>query len=154
MLAIKLLGALAIGISDRLVEAAEHIMGHTGEAAAAIVQIGLTPGLNIRKLSKILALSHSATVRLTMRLASSGYLLRHAGNDRREVGLTLTGSGKAAMRLLQKEHGQILATAINDLAPSDLNHFSHCLRLILKRLPRNSVESIRIYRYCSKSADT
>src|SRR6266536_2780802 len=72
----NLLGALALAASDRPNETLTH--GERGglSGVAALVHIRLRPGHTIELLARVLALSHSATVRLVDRLEADGLVER------------------------------------------------------------------------------
>jgi DNA-binding MarR family transcriptional regulator len=74
---------------------------------------GLPPGIRPRvgELAERLQLQHHSTVELANRLAARGYVRRQrAGNDRREVLLSLTPAGEKILRELSLHHRAELRT--------------------------------------------
>lgn len=146
----NLLGALALAVSDMVLEAARQEAGGTSEAAA-IVRIGMHAGKSIDFLSRALQLSHSATVRLVDRLQTDGLVRRlrnfpGSDGDRRSVALHLTVQGEQRLRSIlarryqrlkpllgmisDSERTQLAAIAMNLLAGiSCQRHLPHICRL-------------------------
>ena len=109
----NLLGAWALGISDRVVGAAEASAGRGSQAPAALVALHqFAAGSTIEELRAVLGLSHSAAVRLTDGLVADGHVARaRATHDRRSVALRLTASGRStAQRIIAARHRAIEAT--------------------------------------------
>ena len=109
----NLLGAWALAVSDRVVEAAEASAGRGSQAPAALVALHqFAAGSTIEDLRRVLGLSHSAAVRLIDGLVADGHVAREqAANDRRSVALNLTASGRStAQRIIAARHGAIEAT--------------------------------------------
>src|SRR5437660_3585437 len=96
----NLLGAWSLAVSDRIVAAAASAAGRGGQAPAALVALDqFAEGSTIEQLSDVLALTHSATVRLIDALVSDGHVARRRrAGDRRAVAVRLTASGRAAAR--------------------------------------------------------
>jgi MarR family transcriptional regulator, negative regulator of the multidrug operon emrRAB len=81
----NLLGALALGVSDRL---------SANSDAAALITLLERDELTIEWLRRIVGLSHSATVRVVDRLAAEGLVERLAGHDGRSVFVRLSARGR------------------------------------------------------------
>ena len=92
----NIVGALSLAMVDKMEQAYAAETGRGPSAVAAITQIGLEPGLSIERLRRIIALSHSAAVRLIDQLAAEGLVRREAsgGSDKRARALTLTAAGE------------------------------------------------------------
>jgi len=106
---INLVGALALGLADRLRWAALDEIGQGGETAAALVVIGHSPGLSIDQLGRVLRLSHPGAVRLVDRLTRAALAKRGAAShDRRVVTLYLTAAGRAQRRAILKRRREAL----------------------------------------------
>ena len=109
---VNLLGALALALTDRMIEETEARAEHGAAAPAALVSVGADPGLSVGALAQTVELTHSATVRLVDRLARDGLVERRGGIDGRSVGLHLTRRGSARRRALLKGRYQILSEAL------------------------------------------
>ena len=89
----NLLGALGLGLADRMLAGVEPAAGHGGQAAAALVVVGAEPGLGVSRLAATLGLSQPGAVRLVDRLVEDGLVVRAPGRDGRSVALRLTALG-------------------------------------------------------------
>lgn len=148
----NLLGALSIGISDRIQAAAIECVGHAGETAAALVQIGTTPRISIEELSEALALSHSAVVRLVGKLIAMGHVERTASADKREVRLVLTRNGKAMLKRIQAARFEILSKLTAALSTKDVGTLSRLLEQMLERIALTQEEAVHVCRYCDEES--
>lgn len=126
----NLLGALALGVADRLTRCTHHTAGHGGEAAGAIVTIGAEPGLSIGGLAGALSLSHPGTVRVIDRLAADGLVRRDPGADGRAVALRLTPAGERRRRDILAARAALLDGLLAMLEPAE----REALRRIADRL--------------------
>jgi DNA-binding MarR family transcriptional regulator len=108
----NLLGAAAVGITDRLQDAARDAAGLDGsDPTALIALLDFSPHGTIEALSQICGLTHSGAVRLVNRLASAGYVTRDPGRNARSVAITLTAAGKTmALKLRTARHEAIADT--------------------------------------------
>src|SRR6266568_868410 len=112
----NLLGAVALAVADRLNETLAH--GERGGlcGVAALVHIRLRPGHTIELLARVLALSHSATVRLVDRLEADGLVERRSGRDGRSAALFVTPAGQTAAAGALRRRGEALAGALAPLS--------------------------------------
>jgi DNA-binding MarR family transcriptional regulator len=96
----NIFGAMALALVDKMESAFSAETGLNPSAVAAIIQIGTDPGLSIEALRRIIALSHSATVRLIDQLVAGGLVVRGSGgdSDRRAKALYLTETGQAVFQ--------------------------------------------------------
>lgn len=148
----NLLGAISIGISDRILESAERCVGHGGETAAAVMQIGTTPHMSIDELSTSLKLSHSATVRLVAKLSADDLVERAPGEDRREVRLALSKKGRTICRSIKTARAQALADLTGRLSSKEVATLGSLLERMLGHISRSEQDSIYICRYCDEGA--
>ena len=108
-----LLGAAALAISAAVWEAYQM---EPSDAAALNIVLA-EPGISIKRLSRTLGLTHSATVRVADRLKLGGLVTRDAAGPGRTVALTSTQRGKrlarqaAARRMRVLEHATSMLTA-------------------------------------------
>ncbi|MGD1952649.1 MAG: MarR family winged helix-turn-helix transcriptional regulator [Leptolyngbyaceae cyanobacterium] len=145
----NLLGALALSLVDSL-NSAVKTAGFGGEAPAALVTLGVNPGLSINALHQILSLSHPGTVRLIDRLESQGLVERRSGVDGRTLALFLTQSGHARRQIILTERKQPLQLAIGSLAQGDRNQLAQLLEKMLTALTTSELHSFAICRLCEE----
>jgi MarR family transcriptional regulator, negative regulator of the multidrug operon emrRAB len=146
---VNLLGALAIGLADRVRWAALDEVGLGGETAAALVAIGHAPGLSIDHLGHVLRLSHPGAVRLVDRLTQAGLAVRgSAARDRRSVALHLTASGRSRRDALLKRRHDVLASALEAVLPEDRAVLERVSDAILRGLPDDARSAMTVCRYC------
>ena len=146
---INLVGALALGVTDRVRATIAGDLALGGEGAAALIVLGHAPGLSIDQLGRILRLSHPGAVRLVDRLADAGLAVRSvAGHDRRVVALTLTESGKARRDALLDRRQEALATVLQVVAPADRAALERVVVTMLQALPDGAVSAMTICRLC------
>jgi MarR family transcriptional repressor of emrRAB len=113
----NLLGALAVGLTDRMQDAANDTAGLDGsDPAALIALLDFSPDGTVRALSQICGLTHSGGVRLVNRLASAGYVERRPGRNARSVTVTLTTAGRTVALELRAARHAAIAAAMNDLS--------------------------------------
>jgi MarR family transcriptional repressor of emrRAB len=134
----NLLGALAVAVGDIVLDAARQEAAGPS-TAAAIVRIGTHPGPSIDFLSRVLQLSHSATVRLVDRLQADGLVQRQrsarGGNgDRRLVALHLTEPGKQRLMSLLGRRYNRLQPLLNMLSESDRAQLAGIMEKLLSGL--------------------
>src|SRR3954470_18962104 len=92
----NLLAAAAVRIADLIHVETSVRAGRGAQAPAALVTLLRPLERPIEELRHVLALSHSATVRLVDRLVEDGLVERAPGRDGRTVAPRLTGSGRVA----------------------------------------------------------
>jgi len=128
----NLLGAAAIGITDRLQDAARATAGLAGsDPTALIALLDFSPHGTIDALSRICGLTHSGAVRLVNRLAAVGYVTRDPGSNARSVAVTLTPAGRtAALQLRAARHEAIAQTMAGLTGPQRRELASACEVLI------------------------
>jgi DNA-binding MarR family transcriptional regulator len=114
----NLLGAWSLAVSDSIVSAAAAAAGRGGQAPAALVALDqFAEGSTIEQLSDVLALTHSATVRLIDALVSDGHVARRRrAGDRRAVAVRLTASGRAAARRVTRARAEAVRGALGGLS--------------------------------------
>lgn len=145
-------GALAIAVGDRIESVGRSHAGFGGEAPAAIVQIGTTPGLTIQALSSMLSLTHSATTRLIAKLAAEGIVIKSAGHDAREIRLGLTCKGEAIKTGILKARQGEISTLVRVLPEEAQQALGHLLERMLAAAPSDEAEAMRICRLCDEQA--
>jgi DNA-binding MarR family transcriptional regulator len=120
----NLLGALVIALFDEIRSAANQRLDMQGEAAAAVVSIGNSPGKSVSWLSKALMLSHSGTVRLLDKLVREGWVSRvRIKEDAREAALHLTGPGRRKMSAILQSRRDCIDAALAALSRQEQQLF-------------------------------
>lgn len=148
---VNLLGALALGVSDRMRSAVAEAMPLGGETAAALIMIGHVPTLSIDQLSHILRLSHAGTVRLVDRLVERNLVeKRPSAIDRRTMSLTLTTDGRQQRKKLLALRQAALAPLVKQVAPEDLAVFERVVETITARLPEDAFSALTTCRFCDE----
>lgn len=128
----NLLGALAVALTDGIYTDAEAQVAIGGQAPAALVSIGHSPGCSIEFLSKALRLSHPGTVRMVNSLEAQGLIERRAAADGRAVALHLTEAGARRRRKLLAGRHALLDQAISSLKPQQQEQLSAIVEHLLK----------------------
>ncbi len=145
----NLLGALSLGLTDRVTTALDTTLGIGGNAATSLLSIGTRPGESIDQLSHVLGLTHSATVRIVDRLAQRGWVRRdRGGNDGRTASLTLTSTGLAAFRRLLKARNKEVNQVTGVLGDRENATLRKLLAKMLASLPGDRAEARHICRTC------
>ena len=115
--AANLLGALALAVIDRCLQEAGRQTGHPESEAAALSAIDqFLDRPSIDRLSAVIGLSQSGTVRLVDRLEREGLVRRGPGGDGRVTSVTLTPEGRRAAYQIEAARLRLLEEV---LAPLD-----------------------------------
>ncbi|MEL6224126.1 MAG: MarR family transcriptional regulator [Cyanobacteria bacterium J06627_8] len=147
---LNLLGALALSVTDALSSVVEVNAGYGGEAPAAIVTLGVDPGLSINALRQILNLSHPGTVRLINRLESQGLVERRSGTDGRTLALFLTEAGHERRKAILVERRQQLQRAMSSLTENDRKQLTKLLEKMLAAMTTSELRNYAICRLCEE----
>lgn len=148
----NLLGAAILGLHDELRLAVERRTGRSGEAPAAVVALGHQPGLSNDRLSQLLGLTHTGTVRLVDRLVADGLVERRAAvRDRRGVALHLTRAGEAARREVLAEREAVLQPLVSQFDTAEQATLATLLGKLLRAVGRDDTHKLRICRLCDGS---
>jgi DNA-binding MarR family transcriptional regulator len=146
---LNLLGALAVGLGDRIAAATEETVGESATTVAALATVAQEPGCSIEELRHALGLSHSAAVRVVDRLAARGLVARRPGSRGPAVALTPTAAGaRLAARVLDVRRRVVEEVAGEEL-PEDLES---ALEVLLGRLTIDPNTGHRICRLCDFTA--
>ncbi len=145
----NLLGALALGLTDRLKSDMKTTFDRSGETAAAIIVLGYAPGLSVEILRQVLDLSHPGTVRLIDRLEEDGIVERRRAEDGRAVALHLTRKGSKLRQKLMDRRLETLEAALMGLSTDERMILGDLLAKVLTNLPETEMAKHRICRLCS-----
>lgn len=135
------LGALSLVVADRMNSAVEAIATLGPSAPAALVALHeFLDGQTVTRLSSVLGLTHSGTVRLVDRLVAEGLVERAGAQDGRAVSVALTRTGRRmAARILQARE-KSLTTALSALSPDQLDNLASALDAMLTTVTLARVE--------------
>ncbi len=145
----NLLGALALGLTDRIKSGMENTLDRSGETAAAIIVLGYAPGLSVEILRQVLDLSHPGTVRLIDRLEEDGLVERRKAEDGRAVALHLTRKGSKLRQQLMDRRLDTLEAALKGLSANERLVLGNLLAKVLTNLPETEMAKHRICRLCA-----
>lgn len=148
--ALNLLGALALGLVDILKTVVEVNTGHGGETPAALVTLGVEPGISINTLRQILNMSHPGTVRLVDRLEADGHVERRPGTDGRTLALFLTETGYERRKTILTERRNQLRIAYECLTSTEQEQLTKLLEKMLSALTTNQQRAYAICRLCEE----
>ncbi len=149
----NLLGAAVLGLHDELRAAVEQSSGHSGETPSAIVAVGHQPGLSNDRLSQLLGLTHTGTVRLIDRLVADRLMERRpAAHDKRGVALYLTSKGKALREEILKAREAAMQPVLARLNAGEQKTLAILLGKMLQTVSRDDTHKLRICRLCDGPA--
>lgn len=149
----NLLGALALAVVDRTSEALVEAAGHSLSTAAALSALQhILEAPTIERLSQVLGLTHSGTVRLVDRLEHDGYVRRDRGPDRRSAAVSLTAAGREAAAQVTAARGQVLETALAPLDAEERGAFGELVGRILVGMMREPGATRWTCRLCDTGA--
>ncbi|MCA3560546.1 MAG: winged helix-turn-helix transcriptional regulator [Aestuariivirga sp.] len=146
--AANVIGALALGLADRMVAETEALVGAGANASAALILIGNRPDLTIDALRHGLHLTHSATVRTVTRLKNAGLVEKRSGKDARSVYLRLSASGKREMARALAQREKILAEALADLSVEERVAMGALAARVLPCLAPDAARAEAVCRLC------
>lgn len=148
----NLLGALALALDDRLNKSLTYRGRRSLSSTAALIHLRLNPGETIDSLSRVLGLSHSATVRLVDRLEADGLAERRSGADRRSVGLFVTHSGEAAAVKALHDRHRVFTDALAPLSAGERKQLTALVEKLLVGLVSDGWSALQICRLCDVPA--
>jgi MarR family transcriptional repressor of emrRAB len=147
---LNLLGAMALSVVDGLRTAVEANAGQGGEAPAALVTLGVEPGLSVNALRQILNLSHPGTVRLVDRLEAQKLVERRAGADGRTLALFLSDAGYERRRTILAERRQQLQRVVSSLTDNEQTQLTQLLEKMLTAMTTSELRAFEICRLCEE----
>jgi DNA-binding MarR family transcriptional regulator len=148
----NLLGALALAVNDRMEGAARRTLKRSGETPAALVVLGLTPGITNERLRRILRQSHPGAVRLVDRLVADGLVERRAGRDGREIALHLTPAGVQRRDALLQDRLASIGMLLSPLSEAEQAQLATLMCKMLPAIPVSEVEVFTVCRLCDERA--
>lgn len=149
--AANLMGALSRAVIDCMQRAVFDGTDLGGEAVAALVAIGHSPGMTISQLGIVLARSHPGAVRIVDRLEAAELVERNpASDDRRSLTLTLTSRGQSERAAVLERRQTALQEILELVEPDDLPTLERVAAAILCALPDDAASALAICRYCDE----
>jgi MarR family transcriptional repressor of emrRAB len=149
----NLLGALALAVVDRTTEAVAGAAGESLSTAAALSALRhIVEAPSIDRLSQVLGLTHSGTVRLVDRLEGAGYIRRERGVDGRSAAVSLTPSGVEAAARVTRARADVLDTALAPLTPDERETLGDLVGRILVGMMREPGATRWTCRLCDTGA--
>ncbi len=148
----NLLGAVVIGVHDRVAEATQATAGRTGVTAAALATVAQYPGLTVEQLRRCLGISQPATVRTVDALQVGGLLVREPGADRRSLALRVTAAGKERAGRVLQARAEVLDPLLDELEDADRQALEAVLEHVLGRLTTSAQRGDEICRLCDVGA--
>ncbi|WP_210528331.1 MarR family winged helix-turn-helix transcriptional regulator [Rubellimicrobium arenae] len=121
-------------------------------ALGALVTLGEYPGESLGGLSRILGLTHSATVRLADDLERRGLVQREGKADRRSVGLLLTEQGIALRSAAMRARAEVLEGAVSVLEDDERGALERGMARLLQNFATSRAVADHICRLCDEEA--
>lgn len=144
----NLLGAVGLGIADRIEAMARDVLNHAGETPAALVVIGYGLGPSNDQLRRILGLSHPGSVRLVDRLVADDLVERREGRDRRAIALYLTARGTTLRERLLKGRLAVVKPFLIPLTDAEQDALAGLLHKMLSSIKTTDMERCTLCRLC------
>lgn len=144
----NLLGAVALGVHDRMADVTQAEAGRSGVTAAALATLHQYPGVTVEALRRCLGISQPATVRTVDALQARELLVRKPGNDRRSVALHLTGAGDSEAQRVLAARADVLTVLLDGVDGRDRAVLDRVLEHILSRLTTDPQRGDEICRLC------
>lgn len=150
----NIFGAMSLALVDKMEKAFSAETGLGPSAVAAIIQIGTEPGMAIETLRRIIALSHSATVRLVDHLVAEGLVLRGEalGGDRRAKALHLTEAGETLLRKSIAARRAVIERAVGKLDEAEMALLGRLAEKLLPALVDLGDDQDVVCRVCDQQA--
>lgn len=148
----NLLAALAGDVTGLLDARLKSHPNQTSSSAAALNVLGFWDGCSNAELSRVLGLSHTATVRLVDKLEAEGWVVAGPGADRRSVALSLTAAGKARAGELLKGRCAAVAEVIEVLSDHEQDTLARLLEKLLAPRATDDFRAAHICRLCDETA--
>jgi DNA-binding MarR family transcriptional regulator len=148
----NLLGALAIGMTDRMQRETEAAAGRSGGRAAALANLAQWPGDTIEELRHMVGLTHSATVRLIDGLVADGLVEREHVGGGPAVRPRLTETGEAEARRVLAARNEVIQWLVGDVTDAELSRITPIVERLLEKLTSDFNAGELICRLCELDA--
>jgi len=149
----NLLGAFSAAVTDRVRAAVTTSAPNAGEGPAGIVALAsFLEGGSIEELSRVLGLSHSATLRMVDKLERGGLIERREADDARAVAVVPTDEGKKVAAQIQRVRMEALDQLLQPLSASERAELARLHEKLLKGVVASGVARGKICRLCDLDA--
>ena len=140
----NLLGALSTGLTDGVREATSTA-AHLDEVAAValIALLDISPGGSVDRLSKVLGLTHSGTVRLVDRLVRAGHVERIPGRDARSRSPVLTTTGARVARRVRIARERAIVRHLGKLSGTERATLAGLSERLISAVTKHRLEQRR-----------
>jgi len=142
-------GAIALGVSDQIIEFIRTETDLSAVEAATLVQVNFRPNETIKSLASKLRLSHPGAVRVVDRLRSLGYIERSPGQDKRQALLYLTDKGERGIKQVAAARARVLKTVLAGLSDDERDVLTPILNKLVSGVVRNNVDAYAHCRFCN-----
>ena len=150
---VNLLGAIALAATDRIRADVAAVAPNAGEGPAGLVVVAsFLRGGSIEELSRVLELSHSATVRLVDKLEREGLVEKRSGRDARTVAIFPTDDGVAIADAIQGARMKGLDQLLDPLTGSERAELTRLHEKLLAGLASSGAFRSHICRLCDAHA--
>jgi MarR family transcriptional repressor of emrRAB len=131
----NLLGAVAIGVHDAVAEAiAAEVDLDPASSTALVAMLDFTPAGTVRRLSQVVGLTHSGTVRLVDRLVALGFVTRRPGGDARSRSISLTPAGRRIALKARRARRAALDRTVSSLSPAERDSLTELSAALVEQL--------------------
>jgi DNA-binding MarR family transcriptional regulator len=149
----NLLGALALVIADRTMDAVDDAAGSSPSAAAALsALLHFLDAPSVDLLRQVLGLTSSGTVRLVDRLEEAGYIRRGPGRDGRSTSVVLTAAGRRAAQRISAARAEVLNDSLRVLSAAERDELEPLIGKVLAGLIRGPGAVRWLCRMCDTGA--
>lgn len=140
---------MSLVVADQAADAVAGAAGRADSAGAALsALLHFLDRPTVDRLSQVLGLTSSGTVRLLDRLAESGYVRRDRGADGRSASVVLTEAGTQAARRVSQARAEVLSRALAALSPGERADFERLTGKVLVGMMRGPGATRWICRLC------
>ncbi|KGJ87211.1 MarR family winged helix-turn-helix transcriptional regulator [Colwellia psychrerythraea] len=147
----NIIGAFATTISTDIEKEVSELGGRSLSHEAALVAIHNHPNETIDVLSKVLALTHSGTVRLINTLEKEGLVMRcRSAQDARSVVLCTTNDGNVRVQLILDSRERVALKLLENFNDEQKQSFLELLVIAMGHLTDEKIVARRICRFCNE----
>ena len=116
-------------ITDR---AAQQLAGVSAAQLFVLSELGKTPNMSLGELARRTVTDQSSVSAVVTRLVETGLVMRRrAGDDARRLVLSVTRTGRAALKKAPAVAQEQILEAVEKLPPADRKKFADTLQLLL-----------------------
>ncbi|MGH2953395.1 MAG: MarR family winged helix-turn-helix transcriptional regulator [Solirubrobacterales bacterium] len=140
-------------MTDRIRAFSEEEAASAGAAPAALVAITtFLEGCTIKQLSRVVALSHSATVRLVDKLEEQGLVVRRSSDDGRAVALHPTRRGRTRGAAILAARERATEDLLGELPSDQRRTLVGLMEELLAILVHHGADPFQVCRLCDADA--